>query len=482
MGASHASARPAAGWARPAVGPARLRQVLRRFTALRRRTASDAPFQLMFTASPVAIGLSDENGKMIAVNPAMCALLGRAEAELLGSSTVPFTHPDDLHSNRNARALLEAAAANGDGVVRIEKRYVRPDGEVRWAWLTVTMTAGPRGEAWTLTHLQDVTERKAAEQALRDSEANLAAIAEVVRRLQTGSDPRQTIVDSATQIAGANVAVLWEPAGTDLVVTAAAGVDVMGTRIGAHDRAATADAYRTGSPVFLSDPSTNPVASPALIELLRARSVLCQPVTTKDGVIAVLTVTWAHRVPGVDDRAARAIGLLADEAGVALEHARMVRELADSAVTDALTGLPNRRGWDSRLEQLLAGARRGRRPLTVAIVDLDRFKAYNDERGHLAGDQLLRDFAGRVRPLLRDVDVVARWGGEEFVIAIPDSPREDVSAILERVRAAIPDGQTCSVGFAMWDGAEPLQHLLGRADEALYAAKQGGRNAVRGAD
>ncbi len=160
----------------------------------------------------------------------------------------------------------------------------------------------------------------------------------------------------------------------------------------------------------------------------------------------------------------------------------MVRELADSAVSDALTGLPNRRGWDSRVEQLLAVARRGGRPLTVAIIDLDRFKACNDDRGHLAGDRLLRELAVRVRPLLRDVDLVARWGGEEFVIAIPDSPREDVAAILERVRGAMPDGQTCSVGFAVWDRTEPLQHLLGRADEALYAAKQGGRNAVRGAD
>ncbi len=146
MAGSHASARPAAGWAASAPGPARLGEVLGRLRALTRRREADAPFQLMFTASPVAIGLPDENAKMIAVNPAMCALLGRPEAELLGSSTVPFTHPDDLHSNRSAQALLEAAAANGDGVVRLDKRYVRPDGEVRWAWLTVTMTAGPRGE------------------------------------------------------------------------------------------------------------------------------------------------------------------------------------------------------------------------------------------------------------------------------------------------------------------------------------------------
>lgn len=441
-------------------------------------TEGDARHRAVFTGSPVGIGLSDEHGHLIAANPALCALFGRSEADLLGGSTVRFTHPDDLHTNRSAQAMLQAAAEEDDGVVRLEKRYLRPDGEVRWAWLTVSMTTGPSGQAWTVTHLQDVTERKVAEQALRDSEASLAAMAQVVRRLQTGGDPRQTIVQATLEIAGANTAALYEPVPGALTITASAGLDLVGARVQLEETSAPVQAYRTGTRVFLLDPVGDPLANARLATMSEARTVLCQPVCSRGGVLAVLTVGWPHRIVDLEDRAARTIALLADEAAVALEHDRLLRELASSALTDSLTGLANRRGWDLELERLVAMARRSRNPLTVAIVDLDRFKAYNDSRGHLAGDRLLRRFADRARATLRDVDLVARWGGEELTIALPNCSTADAAVLLPRLLAAVPDGQTCSIGCATWDGDETVEQLLTRADAALYAAKGTGRNRV----
>jgi PAS domain S-box-containing protein len=104
---------------------------------------SEHIFRDVFRASPVGIGLSDEDGHFVASNDALCALFGRPESELLARSTTEFTHPDDLATNRNAETMLTSAP---DGVVRLEKRYIRPNGEVRWAWLTVTMAPGPGGE------------------------------------------------------------------------------------------------------------------------------------------------------------------------------------------------------------------------------------------------------------------------------------------------------------------------------------------------
>jgi diguanylate cyclase (GGDEF)-like protein len=112
------------------------------------------------------------------------------------------------------------------------------------------------------------------------------------------------------------------------------------------------------------------------------------------------------------------------------------------------------------------------------MLDLDRFKAYNDEHGHQTGDRLLKAAAGAWRGQLRATDVLARYGGEEFSLVLPRCEPEDALVLLTRLREATPEEQTVSVGLAMWDGEEAPESLIARADEALYEAKNGGRNQV----
>jgi diguanylate cyclase (GGDEF)-like protein/PAS domain S-box-containing protein len=143
---------------------------------------------------------------------------------------------------------------------------------------------------------------------------------------------------------------------------------------------------------------------------------------------------------------------------------------------DALTGLPNRRSLDELLPREMARARRAESPLCLAIVDIDRFKTYNDTHGHLAGDAVLRDCAIVWDSQLRGADSIVRFGGEEFVIVLPDCGIGVAAEILERLRDCTPSGQTCSAGLACWDFTEPAESLLNRADAALYEAKAGGRD------
>ncbi len=164
-----------------------------------------------------------------------------------------------------------------------------------------------------------------------------------------------------------------------------------------------------------------------------------------------------------------------------LTAARVRIELETLADTDALTGLSNRRGWQSSLRDLTSTARRSGRPLTLALVDLDRFKSYNDAFGHHVGDVLLRDFASRAQGTLRKTDVIARWGGEEFAIGLPGCGAADAGALLDRLRAVVPEGQTCSIGYATLLPTESAADCLVRADSMLYRAKTGGRNRVIGA-
>ena len=146
------------------------------------------------------------------------------------------------------------------------------------------------------------------------------------------------------------------------------------------------------------------------------------------------------------------------------------------ARTDPLTGLANRRAWDEELRRELARAQRTKRPVCVAMIDLDHFKAFNDERGHLAGDELLREAATTWRLVLRLGDLIARYGGEEFALLLPDCGIGDAANVIERLRASTPLGQTCSAGVAAWDGSESPGELIARVDAALYEAKRAGRD------
>jgi diguanylate cyclase (GGDEF)-like protein len=154
------------------------------------------------------------------------------------------------------------------------------------------------------------------------------------------------------------------------------------------------------------------------------------------------------------------------------------RELEGLARTDELTGLPNRRWLYDELLREFARAQRQGFPIRAAVLDLDRFKTFNDSFGHAAGDALLYETGDRWRSVLRVSDFVARTGGEEFVVLLPDCEADKAEEVIERVREATPRGQTCSAGIACWDGLESPEQLIDRADRALYQAKEDGRDRI----
>jgi diguanylate cyclase (GGDEF)-like protein/PAS domain S-box-containing protein len=163
---------------------------------------------------------------------------------------------------------------------------------------------------------------------------------------------------------------------------------------------------------------------------------------------------------------------------VEAEREELLGQVQDMARHDDLTGLSNRRALQELMPREMARARRSRSPLCVAIVDIDHFKAYNDSHGHLAGDQVLRACAAAWDSSLRGEDTLVRFGGEEFLVLLPDTGLEEACEIVERLRATTPMEQTCSAGLACWDCAETVDDLLGRADQALYLAKAGGRDQI----
>ncbi|MDQ6914247.1 MAG: GGDEF domain-containing protein [Actinomycetota bacterium] len=158
------------------------------------------------------------------------------------------------------------------------------------------------------------------------------------------------------------------------------------------------------------------------------------------------------------------------------DRERLMAQLETAALTDELTGLPNRRAWELEASREVIRARRDDSGLCVALLDLDHFKAYNDRHGHRAGDGLLQAAAVAWRDQLRGADVLARYGGEEFAVLLPGCDANNALDLVERLRAATPSPRTVSAGVAVWDGTEPPTDLLDRADAALYEAKASGRD------
>jgi len=150
-------------------------------------------------------------------------------------------------------------------------------------------------------------------------------------------------------------------------------------------------------------------------------------------------------------------------------------QLGELAREDPLTGLPNRRALESGLSAEMERARRDPHSLAVVMIDLDHFKRFNDTYGHPAGDELLRTASAEWRGLLRSGDLLARLGGEEFVLVLPALDADAAEALVARLQAATPLAQSFSAGVALWDGQELSGELIERADAAMYRAKSGGR-------
>lgn len=257
------------------------------------------------------------------------------------------------------------------------------------------------------------------------------------------------------------------------------------------------------SPSLAQVPRNSPLAPGGFIDAQRIGSgededlplagvrgnYMVAPLRSRERVVAILYADALQEDADPADAAAAAaylldiVAIIRSNVVLQAERDRLVAELSALARTDALTELPNRRVFDERLEAELHRSARSRNPFALAIVDLDYFKAINDAHGHLAGDEALQRFAEALRSQARGVDFVGRFAGDEFALILVDVDRAVVESvvnrILETVRAttlSVPARISASIGIAMSFPVDSAQTIVERADAALYAAKQSGRD------
>jgi diguanylate cyclase (GGDEF)-like protein len=250
-------------------------------------------------------------------------------------------------------------------------------------------------------------------------------------------------------------------------------------------------AARTRETQFIRDVSAD---SDFLRASYDVKSEIAVPIIKEDSVLGVLNVESGYHP--LSERDVNLLNALAGSVAIAIENARLHAEVKRMALTDAISGLANRRAFDETLEAELIRASRYHHPLSLIILDLDSFKEYNDRWGHPAGDVRLREIADLLRLNVREPDLAARYGGEEFAVILPNTSKAGAIRLAERLRQSAEEsapqksgesypvaGYTISLGVATFpDDATSLRGLLLTADNAELTAKRLGKNRVYAAN
>lgn len=247
-------------------------------------------------------------------------------------------------------------------------------------------------------------------------------------------------------------------------------------------------ALRLGHPHEMTMDGTQPLC--AHIALLNQNAVYCFPMQTQGETLGLISVRFDHE-DMLDYYVKNLIERLGKQIALAISNLKLQERLRNQSVRDPLTGLFNRRYLEETMDREFSRARRNKQSCSILILDIDHFKKFNDTRGHDAGDALLVKFAHLVRETTRKEDIACRYGGEEFVVVLPNTPLDMAEKVGQKIcdatrKMKVSSGKdsfgsvTVSIGVAAFPShAETPEDLISLADAALYRAKDGGRDQVQ---
>jgi diguanylate cyclase (GGDEF)-like protein/PAS domain S-box-containing protein len=413
-------------------------------------------FRVAFDNAPIGVALLTPDGRWFHVNKALCDLVGYAPAELYELTFADITHPEDLAGNleRNRQQL-----EGGTWERRIEKRYIRADGEVVWVALTNEVVRDASGlPLYFVAQIEDITQRRETENALRDAEERfrrafedapigMALVAPDGRFLRVNRTLCDLTRRREVELLGLTFQQITHPDDLDADIEQARRL-----------LAGEISSYQMEKRYVRPDGSLVPV----MLSVSLVRDSEGEPL---------------HYVSQIED---------------ITDRKRAEDELHHLANHDPLTGLVNRRRFDEELQRELRRLEREPdRRAALLLLDLDRFKAVNDSMGHRAGDDVLCAVARSLEHRLRGTDVVARLGGDEFAALLLDLHGSDDARQIASELAATIESQTiltvggaarvtASIGVVALDhetGAREIDTLVA-ADNAMYSAKRAGRNRI----
>jgi diguanylate cyclase (GGDEF)-like protein/PAS domain S-box-containing protein len=414
-----------------------------------------------------AICVVDADGVFQSISAGGEAIFGYKPEEMIGRRMTDFIAPQDLARTLDRVRNIMA----GEMMVGFENRYVRKDGTLvdimwsaRWAGDHKVRIAVAR----------DVT-------ALRRADATRAAVfaiseaAHVAESLLTMFERIHEIIDNLMPVPHFSV-VLYDGRADQL-------------NFPYQSDGASYMHGLTGSAITALCMQVIDLGEPILTQLDANDCWLGIPLKAKRGVIGLLALKGGNGRTTYTKEEQELLQFVSDQVATAIERKRLQTRLEHAARYDELTDLPNRSLLADRLDTALARARRHEEHLALLYIDLDKFKPVNDQLGHAAGDLLLQEMAHRLRNCVREIDTVARIGGDEFVVLLErtDLP-QDAQAVAGKIRSALRETfvveghmlrMEASVGIAFYpQHGETADHLMRYADEQMYLAKRGNRLGV----
>jgi diguanylate cyclase (GGDEF)-like protein/PAS domain S-box-containing protein len=495
-------------WVDCSIGPlfdqaGRLRYLVTSALDITQRRQAERTQQATFDAVPTALLLVGRDGRIAKLNKQASQLLGYSVETLTGASL--------------ERLLPESARDHHQGL--LEGYFEQPSSRimgggrdlvaVRADRSTVPVEIGlnplplEHGE-YVIAAIADISDRRAAQRTLEEAASRLEAeVAERTEQLQV-SNVRWRQRSARLQALGrmldhlpgcrdesqlAEVVATYLPEiyadSSGLVCIEAEG------KHGTHAQWGTAiPALQDRAPDGLPSRSAEPRRW-RMGGGMSAPMVFYAPISSGEGHLGWLEcrmpMTAEDEAGGEGEEAEFLLGRVSHNLGMAITNMRLRRTLEAQATSDALTQLFNRRYLDTVGVRMVAEAQRHARPLAVLTADVDCFKDINDTHGHEAGDRVLCELAEIMRAQLRASDLPCRYGGEEFVILLPDTDQDAALECAERIRAAVAEARlepsqepiTVSLGVAIQpNDGEVLRELIAAADEAMYRAKREGRNRV----
>lgn len=463
---------------------------------------SELQYRRLFEAAKDGILILDaETGRITDANPFLQAMLGYPRAELLGKTLWEIGSFKDILANRDAFRQLQ------------EREYVRYDNlpletrdRERRHVEFVSNVYTVAGRKVIQCNIRDITERKASDDRTRQVNKDLVSLVAELRRRDTErqllSDMNELMLSCTTQgealqVIALKVGHLFAGQNGCLAIIQAGQQTLEPVAYWGDERPIASNflledcwALRKGHPHEVVDPQNamlcHHFASPP------TSSYLCVPLTVQGETLGVLSLIGApHRKGETQLLSQLHVAVTVGETiKLVLSNLRLREKLHEQANRDPLTGMFNRRYLDDTLSRELSLAQRRNAALSVAILDIDHFKRFNDTFGHDAGDLALRECAHVLSQSLRDSDIACRLGGEEFALVLPDSSladtRQRVEEICTRIKqleirhdGRLLDTMTLSAGIAGAPAhASTARDLMSAADAALYLAKRGGREKV----
>lgn len=464
--------------------------------------ASEVRYRRLFETAKDGILLLDaDTGRITDANPFLMDLLGYSHTELLGKKLWEIGSFRDIPASQDAFRELQTKE-----YIRYDNLPLETKSQKHIQVEFVSNVYLVNSTRVIQCNIRDITDRQEAENAFRKTHGELLVLVSELKKVESemqslnrmnGLLQTCTTRDEAYQVVGMLMCELFAGRNGFLAIFHASDQNLQ--RVACWGDKALAEpifsmedcwALRRGQPHNVIDPQAGLLCRHFVHP--PGTGYMCMPLTVQSETLGLLCLMDVAVKKGEHQVREQQLALMVGEAiKLSLSNLKLREKLREQATRDPLTGLFNRRHLEDSLSRELHRARRRESPLCIAMLDLDHFKNFNDNYGHQAGDLLLRELGQVLREKLRKSDIACRYGGEEFVIVMPDSSLVDTCQRVEEIRVLVKKleirygGQllgtvTISAGIAGTReyGGITIREFLHAADTALYAAKQAGRDRV----